>query len=100
MLHQRDLLKKFIENNLEKVNFLKFRSSHQRCSVKKGVLRNFKNFQEKTCARDYFLIKLQALAFNFIKKESLTQVFSCEFSEISKNTFFTNHLWATASESY
>ena len=25
---------------------------------------------------------------NFIKKETLTQVFSCEFCEISKNTFF------------
>ena len=24
----------------------------------------------------------------FIKKETLAQVFSCEFSEISKNTFF------------
>ena len=29
---------------------------------------------------------------NFIKKESLAQVFSCEFCEISKNTFFTEHL--------
>ena len=27
-------------------------------------------------------------ACNFIKKESLAQVFSCEFCEISKNTFF------------
>ena len=26
-------------------------------------------------------------------------VFSCEFWEISKNTFFTEHLWATASNS-
>ena len=26
---------------------------------------------------------------NFIKKETLAQVFSCEFCEISKNTFFT-----------
>ena len=25
-------------------------------------------------------------------------MFSCEFCEISKNTFFTEHLWATASE--
>ena len=25
---------------------------------------------------------------NFIKKETLAQVFSCEFCEISKNTFF------------
>ena len=25
------------------------------------------------------------------------QVFSCEFCEISKNTFFTEHLWTSAS---
>ena len=37
-------------------------------------------------------------ACNFIKEETLTQVFSCEFCEIFKNTFFTEHLWATASE--
>ena len=30
---------------------------------------------------------------NFIKKEILAQVFSCEFCEISKNTFFIEHLW-------
>ena len=36
-------------------------------------------------------------ACNFIKKETLAQVFSCEFCEISKNTFFKEHLWATAS---
>ena len=27
----------------------------------------------------------------------MAQVFSCEFSEISKSTFFTEHLWTTAS---
>ena len=31
------------------------------------------------------------------KKETLTQVFSCEFCEISKNNFFTEHLRTTAS---
>ena len=36
-------------------------------------------------------------ACNFIKKETLAQVFSYESWEISKNTFFTEHLWATAS---
>ena len=35
---------------------------------------------------------------NFIKKETLAQVFSCEFCKSSKNIFFTEHLWATASE--
>ena len=37
-------------------------------------------------------------ACNFMKKETLTQVFSCEFFKISKNTFLTEHLWANASE--
>ena len=59
--------------------FTYFRSSRQRCSMKKGVLRNFTKF-------------------NFVKKDTLAQVFSCEFCEISKNTFFTEHLWETASE--
>ena len=34
---------------------------------------------------------------HFIKKEALAQVFSCEFFEISENTFSTEHLWTTAS---
>ena len=46
------------------------------------------NSQENTCARVSFLIKLQAEACNFIKKETLAQVFSWEFCKISKNTFF------------
>ena len=44
------------------------RSSHQRCTMK------------KRCS-----------------SESLAQVLSCEFCEISKNNFFTEHLWTTAS---
>ena len=54
------------------------------------------NSQENTCARASFLIKLQALG-NFIKRETLALVFSCEFGGISKNIFFTEHLLATAS---
>ena len=38
-------------------------------------------------------------ACNFIEKETLAKVFSCDFYEISKNTFFTEHLWTTASKS-
>ena len=46
-----------------------------------------KNLQKNTCARVSFLINLQAEAYNFIKKETLEQVFYCEFCEISQNTF-------------
>ena len=62
----------------------------QRCSVKKVFLKILQNSQANTCARGSFLIKLQAC--NFIKKESLAQVFSCEFCEIFKNIFFHRHL--------
>ena len=61
-----------------KITGTSYRSSHQRCSVRKGVLRNFAKFTGK-------------------QKQTLAQVFSCEFCEISKSTFFTEHLWATAS---
>ena len=40
---------------------------------------------------------LTPLACNIIKKESLAQVFSCEFCEASKNIFFTKHHRTTAS---
>ena len=36
-------------------------------------------------------------ACNCIKKETLAQVLSGQFCEISKNPFFTEHLWTTAS---
>ena len=38
-----------------------------------------------------------ASACNFIKKETLTQVLSCEFCETFKNNFLTEHFLATAS---
>ena len=46
------------------------------------------NPQEYTCVRISFSIKLPAETCKFIKKETLAQVFSCEFCEYSKNTFF------------
>ena len=46
------------------------------------------NSQENTTARESFLKKLQAIACSFIKKETLAQVFSCEFCKICENFFF------------
>ena len=48
---------------------------------KKGVLGNFAKFTGK-----------------HLKKETLAQVFSCVFCEISKNIFFTEQIRTTASE--
>ena len=72
----------------------------RRCSVNKVFLEISQNSEENSCIRVSFLIKLQASACNFIKKETLAsacnfikketlaQVFSCEFCEIFKNTYF------------
>ena len=62
-------------------------------------------FSKKRCVRNFvkltrkYLCQSRPQACNFIKKETVAQVFSYEFCEISKNTFFTEHLWATASTS-
>ena len=64
----------------------KSRSSHQRCSVKKGVLRNFAKFTRKYLC--------QSLSFNEVAG---VKPRASPFCETSKNTFLTEHLWATAS---
>ena len=57
-----------------------FKGSRPEEFYTKGVLKNFVS------------------ACSFIKKETLAQVFSYEFCEIFKNTFFVEHLRATASD--
>ena len=49
----------------------------QRCSVKKFFLKIFQNSQENTCASSLQLYL----------KNTLAQVFSCEFCDLSINTF-------------
>ena len=43
-----------------------------------------------------YVYYLLGLACNFIKKETLAQVFFCGFYDIFKNIFFTEHLRMTA----
>ena len=68
---------------------VKNKTSHLRWSIKNLFLKIPQNSGENTCARSSVLIKS-----NFIGKETLAQVFFCEFH----NTFFTEHLSTTASE--
>ena len=75
--------------SIENVNddILKEEAVVQRWPVKKVVLKISQNSQEKTCAIVYFLIKLQAWYLQLYQKDTLAQVFSCEFYKIFKNTF-------------
>ena len=78
------------------VNFLKPHRIVTSSTVSRW-LKGHLSISIKVCLR--FIHFNQPQACNFIKKEALAQVFSCEFCEISKNTFFTEHLWAIAAAS-
>ena len=62
------------------------RSSRSEMFCKKSVLRNFAKFKGKHLCQS-------PEACNFIKKETLGQLFSLEFYKISKNTFSPRHPW-------
>ena len=67
-----------------------FRSSHWRCSVRKGVLRNFAKFTENTCARVSFLIKLRAA---LLKKRLWHRCFPVNFAKFLRTPFSQNTSW-------
>ena len=56
---------------------------------KKGVLENCTKFTGENLCQSLFLNEVAGLRrpVTLFKKEALAQVFSCEFCEISKNTF-------------
>ena len=65
--------------------------------MKKGVLRNFTEFTGKHLCQSLFFNKVAFLRLaTLLKKETLAQVFFCKFCEVSKNTFFTEHVRTTA----
>ena len=75
-------------SSMRNVGILKSEAVVRRCSVKKVFLEISQNSKENTCARVSFLIKFAShRSATLLKKETLTQVFSCKFCEISKDNF-------------
>ena len=72
-------------------------SSRPEVFCKKGVLRNFTKFTGKHLCKSLFFNEVADLRPATLLKKALAQEISREFFEISKNTFFTEHLWETAS---
>ena len=58
---------------------MSLRSSRPEVFRKKGALRNFTKFTGKHLCQRLFFNKVAGQTCNFIKKESLAQVFYCEF---------------------
>ena len=61
---------------------------------KKSFLRNFAKFTEKHLCQCLFFNKVVGQNLQIYQKETPTKVYSCQFCEISRNTYFTEHfLW-------
>ena len=76
-------------------NEINYRRSHLMSSVrKKVILEILQNWQENTCARVSFLIKVSA---TLLKKRLWDRNFSVKFVKFLSTLFFTEHLWAPAS---
>ena len=69
-----------------------YRSSRPEVFCKKGVLRNYAKFKGKHLWQSLFFNKVAGEVCDYIKKETLAQVFSCEYFQIFKNAFFMKHL--------
>ena len=65
------------------------RGSHQRCSVKKGFLKNFIKFTGKHLCQSLFLIKLQASGLQLFKKKKLWhRCFPVNFAKFLGTPFY------------
>ena len=76
----------------ERLNALISEAVAQRSCVKTVLLQILQNSQENTSTKGLFFNKVTGLGCNFVKKETLAQMFPCEFCKICKYTFLMEHL--------
>ena len=69
------------------------RSSLPGVFCKKVVVKNFAELTGKQLRQSLFFNKVTAAASNFIKKETLAQVFFSAFCKFLRTPFFKKHLW-------
>ena len=67
-------------------------------SYKKTVLKHFVIFRGKYLFWSLFLMRRRAESLQLYYKETPAKVFFCDYCQISKNTYFEEHLRTAASE--
>ena len=82
------IFSQFVPKLLEKKASRVSRSSHRRCSVRKCVLRNFENSQEKTCARVFFFTGLKPAT--LLKRRLWHRCFLVNFAKFLRTPFSQN----------
>ena len=76
------------------------RSSHRRCFVRKGVLRNFVKLTGKQLCKSLYFNKVACRLVTLLKKRLRQRCFPVNFAKFLRTSFLIKHLWATASISH
>ena len=86
-------------SHFKTTNLLKWicRSNHRRCSIIKVLLKIFQYWHEKTCVVASQKESCRPEDLQCCEKETPTQLLSCEYWEIFKNTYFEKYLRTAAS---
>ena len=66
--------------------------------MQKGAFKNFTKFKGKHLCQRLVFNKVAKPEATLLKNETMAQLFFCEFCEVSKNTFFTEHFRMTTSK--
>ena len=83
--------KKFGNDSKFKILTATIRSTHQRCSMKKGVLRNFTKFTGKHLCQSLFFDKVAGLRpATLLKKRLWHRCFAVNFAKILRTPFLQN----------
>ena len=78
-----------------------FRSSHQSCSMEKGVFKNFSKFTERHLCQSLFFNKVAGLRLATLLKKTLChRCFPVNFVKLSRTPFYTEILRTTAFLAY
>ena len=87
---------------IEKCVAIALRSSYHKCSMKKGLLRNFTKFTRKHLCQSLFYNKVAGLRpATLSKKKRLWQrCFPVDFAKFVRTGFFIEHLWTLVSVLY
>ena len=75
----------------------RYRSSRSEVFCKKGVFKNVTKFTRKHLYQRFFFNKVAGFQPATLFKETLVQMFFCEFCDNFKSTFFVEHLWMATS---
>ena len=96
--HQSNLDRNPDNEEICLINTLHDRSP-QRCSMKKGVLRIFAKFTGKQLCQSLFFNKVAGpRPATLLKKRLWHRCFPVNFTKFLRSSFFTEHLWMTASD--